>query len=342
MQLSEFDYDLPKEFIAQRPAEPRDSCRLLLLDRRSGAIGHHLFRELPVLLRPGDCLVLNDTRVIPARLHGTLVDRGGPIELLLLRPQGRMWEALGRPGRKLTPGAAISFPGAGVQAVVSSRLTGGKVLVDFGGLTEDELADFLSRYGEMPLPPYIREPLCDAEEYQTIYSRKPGSVAAPTAGLHFSDSLFAALAARDVLCLYVLLHVGYGTFQPVRAEDVSEHRMEEEYYEVTGLAAREINARRRAGGRVICVGTSVTRTLETVYREVEGLVPRVGSTGLFIYPGFEFQAADGLLTNFHLPKSTPLLLTAAWAGWEALRRAYSEAMHLGYRFYSFGDAMLII
>jgi len=344
MQLSEFDFELPEEYIAQKPAEPRDSCRLLVLERLTGKSSHHVFRELPELLSPGDCVVLNDTRVIPARLYGRLPGGRGQAEILLLRPHpgDGCWEALCRPGKKLSPGSSIEFAGSCVRAVVVSRLAGGKAVVRFEGAGEDGLSGFLSLHGVMPVPPYIHEPLSDPEQYQTVYSRKPGAVAAPTAGLHFTGSLLAAMLGRDILCVRILLHVGYGTFQPVRVERVEDHRMEEEYYEISDSVAREINARRRCGGRIVSVGTSATRALETAFRDDAGVVSGAGTTDLFIYPGFRFRALDCLLTNFHLPRSTPLLLTAAWSGWERISRAYCEAKRLAYRFYSFGDAMLIV
>jgi S-adenosylmethionine:tRNA ribosyltransferase-isomerase len=313
--------------------------------KRDGTISHHIFRELPGLLSPGDCLVLNDTRVIPARLHGTTAPHGIATEVLLLRPlDGHMvWEALVKPGRRLRPGQAVHFGDGAVTLALTERLDGGKWRVGFRGGDASQITAFLHARGKMPVPPYIRSQPADPEQYQTVYSRAEGSVAAPTAGLHFTETLLRALVARDVLPVYVRLHVGYGTFQPVRTETIEDHHMEEEVYEVTEAAAREIAARRDRGGRVIAVGTTVTRTLETVYspahREVR---PRSGASGLFIYPGYEFRAIDGLMTNFHLPKSTPLLLTSAWAGWPQVRRAYQEAVVLGYRFFSFGDAMLVI
>jgi S-adenosylmethionine:tRNA ribosyltransferase-isomerase len=343
MRLSHFDYDLPEDYIAQEPAEPRDSCRLLAFRRCTGETTHHIFRELPELLRPGDCLVLNDTRVFPARLYGA-APGGAPVELLLLRPRDGFlrWEALARPARRMAAGKVVEFPGSSVRATVASRVAEGKIVLDFQGLQGCEWSSFLSAHGHAPLPPYIRRPVADPEQYQTVYSRVSGSVAAPTAGLHFTEQLLSALRARDILPVHILLHIGYGTFQPVRTETVESHRMEEEYYEVRAAAAAEINARRLAGGRVVAVGTSATRTLETVYRPGQGIMAERGHADLFIYPGFEYRALDGLLTNFHLPRSSPLLLTAAWAGWDRLRRVYSEAIRLGYRFYSFGDAMLVI
>lgn len=306
-------------------------------------MSHHIFRELPQLLMPGDCLVLNDTRVLPARLYGTA--SGVAVQVLLLRPlDGHLsWESLVKPGRKLRPGQEVDLGPGGVRLILAERLAGGKWRVGFAGVSEPDVAAFLRGRGEMPIPPYIRFQPADPEQYQTVYSRAEGSVAAPTAGLHFTGALLRALVARDVLPVYIRLHVGYGTFQPVRTETVEDHRMEEEVYEVTEAAAREISSRRRLGGRVIAVGTTVTRTLETVYssthREVRA---RSGASGLFIYPGFDFRAIDGLMTNFHLPKSTPLLLTAAWAGWPEVKQAYQEAVGLSYRFFSFGDAMLVI
>jgi S-adenosylmethionine:tRNA ribosyltransferase-isomerase len=346
VQLDLFDYQLPEGFVAQEPVQPRDSCRLFVLWRGDGRVRHHVFRELPGILSPGDTLVLNDTRVIPARLRGTAGSPPGiQAEVLLLRPacEDLSWEALVKPGRRLQPGTEVKFDGSHVSVVLEQRLSGGKWRVKFRGTSQADLGAFLRSQGQMPVPPYITAPLGDPEQYQTVYARAEGSVAAPTAGLHFTPSLLRALVARDILPIFVRLHVGYGTFQPVRSETVEDHRMEEEAFEVSEYAAREIAARRRAGGRVIAVGTSVTRTLETVFSPTHAAVQaRTGASGLFIYPGHDFRALDGLLTNFHLPKSTPLLLTAAWAGWPPLQAAYRDAIELKYRFFSFGDAMLVL
>ncbi|MDP2873457.1 MAG: tRNA preQ1(34) S-adenosylmethionine ribosyltransferase-isomerase QueA [Bacillota bacterium] len=344
MQLALFDYSLPDDLVAQEPAEPRDSCRLLVLCRQDGRIRHYVFRELPEILAPGDCVVLNDTRVIPARLHGTATPPCA-VEVLLLRPlEGRLcWEALVKPGRRLRPGVEVDVGAAPARLLLTERLPGGKWLVRFVGIDDDGVASLLRLRGEMPVPPYIKARLKSPEHYQTVYSRVEGSVAAPTAGLHFTPALLRALVARDILPVFVRLHVGYGTFQPLRSETIEDHRMEQELFEVGEPAAREIAGRRRAGGRVVAVGTTVTRTLETAYSTERRAVRACsGASGLFIYPGWAFQAIDGLLTNFHLPKSTPLLLTAAMAGWPALSAAYSAAVSLRYRFYSFGDGMLVL
>ncbi len=344
MQLSDYEFALPEGQIAQDAAVPRDSCRLLVLDRSSGSIRHCVFRQLPEVLAPGDCLVLNETRVLPARLHGIVAGTARQAEVLLLRPDAAplTWQALLKPGRRLPAGAAVEIPGTPARLTVESRGVGGKAVLRFSGVAADDLRDFLWRYGEMPTPPYIKKTLADPEHYQTVYSRVEGSVAAPTAGLHFTDGVLRSLAARDIGVVKILLHVGYGTFAPIRSEEVERNRLEEEYYAVTPGAAAEINARRRAGGRIIPVGTTATRTLETIAADDGSVSAAEGWSGLFIYPGYGFRAVDALMTNFHLPRSSPLLLTAAMAGRDLLRRAYREALGFGYRFYSLGDGMLVL
>lgn len=358
MLLSDFEFPLPHELIAQEAVSPRDSCRLMVIDRASRCVKHHVFRELPSLLSPGDCLVINETRVLPARLRGRIMaspDGAGRAELLLLRPlDGALtWEALVKPGRRLRCGAVVRLelprrraaPGglaAGeVTATIVGRADGGKAHVRFGGVAAPDLSRYLWQAGEMPTPPYIKQRLADPEQYQTVYARVEGSVAAPTAGLHFTPGLLNALIARGVTPVKILLHVGYGTFAPLRAATVSANAMEAEYFEVSAGAAETINRLRARGGRVFGVGTSVTRTLETVVDDGGAVRAGSGWSDTFIYPGFGFRALDGLMTNFHLPRSSPLLLTAAMAGWDLLRAAYEEAVRFGYRFYSFGDGMLI-
>lgn len=347
LRVTDFDYHLPEELIAQTPAEPRDASRLMVLSRADDSVRHMMFRDLPGLLRPGDCLVLNDSRVLPARLSGRR-PAGGKAEVLLLRPLGGdLWTALVKPARRLCPGTAIRFgDGApALEAAVVERREGGEAVLRLqptpaaaAGLTVEQL---IHRLGEPPLPPYIRSRLDDPERYQTVYARVEGSVAAPTAGLHFTPHLLERIRAGGVSIAWVTLHVGPGTFRPVTAETVEEHRMHPEYYELPPGEAAVINAARKAGGRVVAVGTTAARTLETCAGE-GGVRPGRGWTSLFIYPGHRFTAIDGLLTNFHLPRSTLLMLVSAFAGRERVLAAYAEAVRCGYRFFSFGDAMLIL
>ncbi|MDD2421723.1 MAG: tRNA preQ1(34) S-adenosylmethionine ribosyltransferase-isomerase QueA [Heliobacteriaceae bacterium] len=344
MDVELFNYELPREAIAQTPVEPRDAARLLLLDRRTGAVRHTVFRGLGNWLRPGDLLVVNRTRVIPARLYGEKVGAGVPVEMVLLTPRGDdCWEALVRPGRRLKPGTRVAFGGGLLTAEILTTTDFGGRLVRF-----DYTGDFdqiLAGIGQMPLPPYITQPLPRerAERYQTVYSREPGSAAAPTAGLHFTPGLLQELKDQGIETVSVLLHVGLGTFRPVKVREVAAHRMHAEYYQVDSQAALRIETARREGRRVVAVGTTVARTLEAVARENGGrVVPVTGRTDIYIYPGFNFQVLDGLLTNFHLPRSTLLMLVAAFAGREQVLAAYREALAEGYRFFSFGDAMLII
>ncbi|MBC7105995.1 MAG: tRNA preQ1(34) S-adenosylmethionine ribosyltransferase-isomerase QueA [Firmicutes bacterium] len=358
-KLQDFDYELPPELIAQEPVTPRDAARLMVVHRCDGRIEHRFFYELPGLLAPGDVLVLNETRVVPARLAGTRRDTGGRVELLLLRPQGEgRWVALGRPGRRLRPGVEIVFPGdppdrAGIPgpaavhgqggtpaARVVERLGGGAYLVEVSGGGDWEA--IIRRGGRLPLPPYIRKTPPDPERYQTVYARVPGSVAAPTAGLHFTPRLLAALEERGVVLVRLLLHVGPGTFRPVRTEDITAHRMEAEYFCISEEAAAAVNAGRARGGRIVAVGTTTTRCLETVGGEDGRVRAARGWTDLFIYPGYRFRVVQALITNFHLPRSTLLMLVSAFAGRELILKAYREAIRERYRFYSFGDAMLIL
>ena len=337
MRADDFDYQLPKGLIAQHPVEPRDHARLMVLHRGSGTLEHRRFYELPGYLREGDVLVVNESKVFPARLLGRR-SSGGKVELLLLRRlEGDLWEALARPGRRVRPGEKLYF-GEGVTGEVVERTEDGKRVVKFSGDLEA-----LRRLGQVPLPPYIRRPPIpeDEERYQTVYAKVEGSVAAPTAGLHFTEELLGKLREEGVRIVPVVLHVGPGTFRPVEGE-VSEHRMEPEYYEVTSEAADAINEARVRGGRVVAVGTTSVRVLETVADEEGRVRPGRGLTELFIYPPYRFKAVDVLITNFHLPRSTLLMLVAAFAGRERVLEAYGEAVRLGYRFYSYGDAMLIL
>lgn len=340
MKTSDFYYDLPEELIAQTPAEPRDSSRLLVYDRATGAIAHRLFRDVTDYLNPGDALVINQTRVIPARLYGEKEGTGGAIEFLLLKRLNLTdWEVILRPGKKAKPGARFLFGGGELIAeVLSAAEDGGRtVRFSFEGVFED----VLDRLGQMPLPPYIHEKLEDKTRYQTVYAKVDGSAAAPTAGLHFTPELLERIRCKGVDIVPVLLHVGLGTFRPVKAEDVSEHHMHSEYYEVTPEQAERINAARARGGRIVCVGTTSVRTLETV-ADGEGVVhPGRGMTDIFITPGVKLKAVDALITNFHLPQSTLLMLISAMMGREEALRTYRVAVEERYRFFSFGDAMLI-
>ncbi|MDR0928699.1 MAG: tRNA preQ1(34) S-adenosylmethionine ribosyltransferase-isomerase QueA [Oscillospiraceae bacterium] len=341
MKTSDFLYDLPPERIAQQPIEPRDASRLLLCHRDDGQREHRIFRELPDFLRPGDALVVNHTRTIPARLLGHR-PTGGAAELLLLRRlDANRWEALARPGRKLTPGATIVFGEGLLTAVIEGYTSaeGGRIVrFQYEGVFEN----LLDQLGSMPLPPYIHEQLQDPARYNTVYAKENGSAATPTAGLHFTPELLERIREKGVNIVSVLLHVGLGTFRPVKAEDVADHVMHEEYYEVTEEAARALNAAREGGGRIVCVGTTAVRTLETV-ADADGVVRAgAGYTGIFITPGYVFKATDALITNFHLPGSTLLMLVSAFMGRERALEAYREAVEMGYRFFSFGDAMMIV
>jgi S-adenosylmethionine:tRNA ribosyltransferase-isomerase len=339
MQLSDFDYHLPEELIAQHPAEVRDQSRLLVLDRTTGAIAHRRFYDLPSYLFPGDTLVFNDTRVIPARLIGAKTDTGAKVEVFLLnRLAEDRWETIVKPGRKLRPGAVVSFGDDLSGEILDVTDFGGRVVrFSFNGIFEE----VLDRLGETPLPPYIHEQLDDKERYQTVYARERGSAAAPTAGLHFTDKLLTSLAENSINLAFLTLHVGLGTFRPVSVENILDHKMHREYYSVPPAAADIINGAKERGGRIIAVGTTIVRTLETVARD--GRIEAGGGwTDIFIYPGYRFKMVDALLTNFHLPKSTLLMLVSALAGRENILAAYREAVAERYRFFSFGDAMLII
>ena len=326
--------------IAQRPADPRDSSRLLLLDRKRETLSHHSFRDLPNFLSPGDALVINETRVLPARLRGQKIPTGGHVELLLLnRRSSQIWEALVG-GKGLTVGRQISIT-KDIEAEIVEDLGGGRRVVRFNQSISPELI----RIGEMPLPPYITTPLKDVNEYQTIFARQPGSAAAPTAGLHFTPEVLGMIETKGVMIIKITLHVGLDTFLPVNEEDPDEHPIHSEWCQITPEAARKINEVRSSGGRVIAVGTTTVRTLETAARLMRPnheVTPFEGETDLYILPGFQFHAVDAILTNFHLPRSTLLMMVSAFAGRERILEAYDIAIKEGYRFYSFGDAMLIL
>ncbi len=339
MKTADFDFQLPEELIAQTPLDRRDASRLLTLDKSTGELGHYHFYDLPRFLRPGDCLVLNDSRVLPARLIGRR-PTGGSCEVLLLVDKGdNQWECLVRPGRKLKPGAQVIFGEGELTAQILSELEDGKRLVRF--CCQGIFLEVLERLGRMPLPPYIKEELEDGERYQTVYSRVTGSAAAPTAGLHFTPALLDQAREMDVKVCCVTLHVGLGTFRPVKAEDIQDHEMHAEFCQISQETADTINETRRTGGRVICVGTTSCRTIESFAAEDGTLTGRSGWTNIFIYPGYQFKVLDALITNFHLPQSTLLMLVSALAGREHILAAYEEAVREKYRFFSFGDAMLI-
>ena len=341
IRKSDFYFELPEELIAQDPLEDRSASRLLVLDKKSGRMEHHIFREVIDYLRPGDCLVLNNTKVIPARLLGVKEDTGAAVEVLLLkRRENDVWETLVKPGKKLRPGAKIAFGDGVLRAKVLEIAEEGNRLIQFSydGIFEE----VLDRLGEMPLPPYITHKLQDRNRYQTVYARYDGSAAAPTAGLHFTEELLNQIEKKGVEIAYVTLHVGLGTFRPVKADNILEHHMHSEHYEVTKEAADRINRARASGNRVICVGTTSCRTVESAAREDGTLEACCGDTDIFIYPGYRFRVLDGLITNFHLPESTLVMLVSALAGREHVLAAYREAIRERYRFFSFGDAMLIV
>lgn len=342
MKTSDFDYVLPEELIAQTPMEPRDHSRLMVVHRGTGAIEHKHFYDLPQYLRPGDALVINETKVIPARLLGVKEDTGVPVEVLLLRRENATdWEALVRPGRRLKPGATCVFGDGLLRCTVLENVaeTGGRLVrFQYEGVFEE----LLDRLGEMPLPPYIHEKLQDQSRYQTVYAKAEGSAAAPTAGLHFTPALLEQVRAMGVTVVPVLLHVGLGTFRPVKEEDVDKHVMHSEYYQVTREAADTLNRIRQAGGRLICVGTTSVRTIETVADDGGIIHPGAGETAIFIKPGVKIKAVDALITNFHLPQSTLLMLVSTFLGREQALAAYELAVKEKYRFFSFGDAMFII
>jgi S-adenosylmethionine:tRNA ribosyltransferase-isomerase len=343
MKTADFDYDLPGELIAQTPAEPRDHSRLMVLDRDTGSIEHRRFFDLPERLRPGDVLVFNDSRVMRARLHGRRTETGGKVELLLLRRVSEgTWRALVRPGSRMRRGAAfeVSRDGHHMDGVVVEVNADGSRTVRITG------EEHLDELGVVPLPPYIHEPLSDEERYQTVYSRVKGSVAAPTAGLHFTDDLLDRIRRTGVELVFVTLHVGWDSFRPVETEDVESHEMHSEHWELGPEAAEAINRAKDEGRRVVSVGTTAVRLLEHAAARSDGgpgvVAPGSGWADLFIYPGYRFRVVDALLTNFHLPRSSLLMLTSAFAGRDLVLCAYREAASHGYRFYSFGDAMLVV
>jgi S-adenosylmethionine:tRNA ribosyltransferase-isomerase len=345
MNLADYDYELPQELIAQYPASERDGARLMVLDRKTGRIDHAVFRSFPDFLGPGDCLVVNETRVFPARLNGYRPGTRGAVELLLVRCDGDCWEVLARPGRRLREGAEVAFPDVDLVAEVTAVLPSGRRMVRFKGGASLEVV--LESHGRIPLPPYIRreEHPTDRDRYQAVYARTLGAVAAPTAGLHFTSGLLDRIRASGVEIVPVLLHVGPGTFKPVEVEDPRRHQMDAEYFEIDSEAAEKVNACRRNGGRVVAVGTTTVRAIEaSASRTSYGWIlnPGSGWTRLFVYPPYRFKLIDTLVTNFHLPRSTLLMLVSAFSDRGFILEAYKEAVRKRYRFYSYGDAMLIL
>ena len=341
MKTSDFYYDLPEELIAQDPLEDRTASRLLVLDRQTGTVEHKIFSDVIDYLNKGDCLVINNTRVIPARLIGEKEGTGGKVEVLLLKRRANdVWETLVKPGKKLRPGAKITFGDGRLRAEVLEVVEEGNRLVKFH--YEGIFEEILDSLGEMPLPPYITHKLEDKEMYQTVYAKFDGSAAAPTAGLHFTKELLNKIEEKGIKIASITLHVGLGTFRPVKVDDVNNHHMHTEWYEVNAEAAEIINETKRNGGRVICVGTTSCRTIESVADENGYMKAKTGETDIFIYPGYKFKVMDGLITNFHLPESTLVMLVSAFAGKENVLSAYETAVKERYRFFSFGDAMILI
>lgn len=340
MKTSDFYYDLPQELIAQTPLAQRDSSRLLVLDKENGSFEHRHFYDILDFLHEGDCLVMNDSRVIPARLLGKRVPSGGAVEVLLLTDKGDgVWECLVKPGRKLHEGAEISFGDGALTATVKEVLETGNRLVQFH--YEGIFLEILERLGKMPLPPYIKEELQDGERYQTVYSKINGSAAAPTAGLHFTKELLEKIAEKGIKLAYVTLHVGLGTFRPVKAEEITDHHMHSEFCMISKETAEILNETKENHGRIICVGTTSCRTLESLADENGRFSEKSAWTDIFIYPGYRFKAMNALITNFHLPESTLIMLVSAFAGYDHVMNAYREAVKERYRFFSFGDAMFI-
>lgn len=341
MELKDFYYDLPQELIAQDPLLDRASSRLLKMDRITGEYEHRTFKDIKAYLRPGDCLVINDTKVIPARLYGIKEDTGAKIEVLLLKRKGeKTWETLVKPGKKARPGTVLDFGDGLLKGRILEVVDEGNRIIEFEyeGIWEE----LLDKLGQMPLPPYITHELKDKNRYQTVYAKNEGSAAAPTAGLHFTKELLNEIKEMGVMIASVTLHVGLGTFRPVKVDNILEHHMHSEYYIVDEDACTKINTARKNGGRVISVGTTSLRTLESAAGEDGTINPSRGYTDIFIYPGYKFKIIDGLITNFHLPESTLLMLVSAFAGREHIMAAYEEAIKERYRFFSFGDAMLLI
>ena len=339
MKKSDFYYDLPESLIAQTPIEPRNSSRLLVLSKENGEVSHDNFSNLMEYLKPGDCLVLNNTRVLPARIFGRRKDTGADVEFVLLKQKEQLiWECIAGPGKKAREGHEFIFSDK-LSAVVNEVLPDGNRILKFE--CDGEFYSVLDEVGQMPLPPYIKEKLEDAERYQTVYSKEIGSAAAPTAGLHFTDNMLEELKQKGINIAYVTLHVGLGTFRPVKVDEITEHKMHSEHYVVTKQAADIINETKEKGGRVICVGTTSCRTIESVATKYGRIKECSGDTDIFIYPGYKFKFMDALITNFHLPESTLIMLVSAFAGYENTMKAYKIAVDEKYRFFSFGDAMFI-
>ena len=349
LKTKDFWYDLPEELIAQHPSEVRDMARLMTVDRKTGGIGHHIFHDIVDMLNPGDVMVINDSKVIPARLYGTKVSEGhAHVEVVLLRQRSLdHWEALVNPGRRLKPGTSIVFGESEngeplLTAEITEILEGGNRMLEFSyDHSKYTIYDILDKIGNMPLPPYITEKLEDKSRYQTVYAREEGSAAAPTAGLHFTPELLDRIREKGVAIAPVMLHVGLGTFRPVKEDAIGDHLMHSEFFSVTEKSARVINERRAAGGRIVAVGTTSCRTLESASDDNGIVHPMQADTGIFIYPGYRFKAVDALITNFHLPESTLLMLVSAFSSREIMLRAYEEAVKERYKFFSFGDAMFI-
>ncbi|MBD8069327.1 tRNA preQ1(34) S-adenosylmethionine ribosyltransferase-isomerase QueA [Bacillus sp. PS06] len=342
MKVDLFDFDLPEELIAQTPLEDREASRLMILNKENGDINHSHFRSVLQYLNEGDCLVLNDTRVLPARLFGVKEETGAKVEVLLLKQtEGETWETLVKPAKRVKVGTVLSFGDGLLKAVCTGESDHGGRLLTFQ--YEGIFYEVLDQLGEMPLPPYIKEQLDDRERYQTVFARERGSAAAPTAGLHFTEQLLEDIKVKGVHIAFITLHVGLGTFRPMSVDDIDEHEMHAEFYQMTDGTARLLNQVKQSGGKIISVGTTSTRTLETIASANNGqFVESSGWTDIFIFPGYTFKAIDGLITNFHLPKSTLIMLVSALAGREHVLHAYEEAVRQRYRFFSFGDAMLII
>lgn len=341
MKTSDFYYDLPEELIAQTPLEPRDSSRLMVLHKKTGEIEHRHFYDILDYLNEGDCLIMNDSRVLPARIYGVKDETNANVEFLLLNCiEGKKWEALAKPGKRAKIGTSFSFGDGLMHCKVIDILDDGNRILEFE--CEGSFYENLDKLGQMPLPPYIHEKLKDKERYQTVYSREIGSAAAPTAGLHFTKELMKKAEEKGVKIGFVTLHVGLGTFRPVKVDDVTKHKMHSEHYDMSEETATLINETHRNGGRVFCVGTTSCRTVESVAKREGEIKASDGMTDIFIYPGFEFKAMDCLITNFHLPESTLIMLVSAFAGYDNIMNAYNTAVAKKYRFFSFGDAMLIV